>query len=400
MTKEKLTNAAVQIIRGYKVFYSDLTARTGFQYEIGKSYEMDESPIACQRGFHFCKALKDCFNYFQFDPRNRIAIVEAYGECVDDDGGKSATNKIRILNEISWYEALDLLNNGKANTGMNNDGNDNSGNDNTGDKNTGNTNSGNNNSGEDNNGDKNTGDNNNGNQNAGDNNTGSFNTGNDNDGDMNSGNRNAGNDNTGSYNDGHQNAGDENLGSKNSGNENIGYGNSGSKNKGDYNTGLLNFGNENTGNGNAGNNNAGSKNIGNHNTGDWNECDYSTGVFNQTAGNIRMFNKPSRWTLNDWKKSRARIILSTCPTFKCETSTKADYFDENEAERTENTDVTHNYICFKRQTASERQKWWNQLPKDDKDEVFSLPNFDPKVFEEITGIDVSRTYKAKKKKKK
>lgn len=48
----------------------------------------------------------------------------------------------------------------------------------------------------------------------------------------------------------------------------------------------------------------------------------------------------------------------------------------------------------------ERQKWWNQLPKDDKDEVFSLPNFDPKVFEEITGIDVSRIYKAKKKKKK
>lgn len=246
-------NNAVQIIKGYKVFYSDLTARTGFQYEIGKSYEIDESPIACQRGFHFCKALKDCFNYFQFDPRNRIAIVEAYGECVNDDGGKSATNKIRILKEISWYEALDLLNNGKANTGINNSGN---------------------------------------------NNTGSFNTGNDNDGDMNSGNRNVGNDNSGSYNDGHQNAGDENLGSKNSGNENIGYGNSGSKNKGDYNTGLLNFGNENTGNGNAGNNNAGSKNIGNHNTGDWNDCDYSTGVFNQTPGNIRMFNKPSRWTLN------------------------------------------------------------------------------------------------------
>ena len=97
MTKEKLMNDAVQIIKGYKVFYSDLTARTGFQYEIGKSYEMDESPIACQRGFHFCKALKDCFNYFQFDPRNRIAIVEAYGECIDDDGGNLPPTKSASL---------------------------------------------------------------------------------------------------------------------------------------------------------------------------------------------------------------------------------------------------------------------------------------------------------------
>ena len=339
--REKLIdNPPFKVIKGYKVFYSDFTAQGGFQYEVGKSYEMSESPIACQRGFHFCKKLKDCFNYFQFDPQNRIAIVEAYGECVDDSGGKSATNKIRILKEISWYEALNLLNNGKANTGMNNNGDSNSGDDNDGNKNVGNGNFGDNNSGNHNRGHQNTGFCNKGDQNVGSANNGSFNSGSDNRGDKNSGNFNAGNKNAGSYNDGHENTGDENLGSKNSGNRNIGYGNSGCKNKGDYNTGLLNLGNENTGNGNAGNNNAGSKNIGNHNTGDWNKCDYSTGVFNQNPGNIRMFNKVSRWTLNDWKKSRARTILSTCPTFKYETSTVPNYFKKkNEIEQTPNTNL-------------------------------------------------------------
>ena len=393
-------NDTPKIIKGYKVFYSNLTAHAGFQYEIGKSYEMDESPIACQRGFHFCKALKDCFNYFQFDPRNRIAIVEAYGECVDDASGKSATNKIRILKEISWYEALDLLNNGKANTGMNNNGNSNSGDDNDENKNTGNRNFGDNNSGDDNNGNGNTGNKNDGNRNVGDANDGLFNTGNDNRGNKNSGNFNAGNENTGSYNDGHKNVGSENLGSKNSGNKNIGYGNSGSKNKGDYNTGLLNLGNKNTGNDNEGNNNTGNKNIGNHNTGDWNDCDYSTGVFNQTPSNIRMFNKTSRWTLNDWKKSRACSVLISCPTFKHGTSTMSSDFKINKMERTPNADITHTYMFFEKPIASERQKWWNHLPQDDKEAVFSLPNFNPKIFEEITGIDVSRTYKAKKKKKK
>lgn len=379
MIKKKSVNATPQTVKGYKVFYSDLTAHAGFQYEIGKSYEMDETPIACQRGFHFCKELRDCFNYFDFNPQNRIAIVEAYGECVDDSGGKSATNKIRILKEISWYEALDLLNTGDSNSGNNNNGDENTGNNN--------------------NGDNNAGENNHGNQNTGDANKGSYNTGNNNNGDKDSGNYNAGNNNAGSHNDGHQNVGDENLGSKNSGNKNIGYGNSGSKNKGDYNTGILNLGNENTGNDNEGNNNTGSKNIGNHNTGDWNDCDYSTGVFNQSPGNIRMFNKASRWTLNNWKKSRARSILIACPTFKCDTSTMSSDFKISKMERTPNADVTHNYIFFEKPIASERQKWWDRLSQDDKETVFSLPNFDPKIFEEITGIDVSRTYKTKKKKK-
>lgn len=34
------------------------------------------------------------------------------------------------------------------------------------------------------------------------------------------------------------------------------------------------------------------------------------------------------------------------------------------------------------------QKWWDELPEEDKKEVMSLPNFDKKKFKECTGIEV------------
>ena len=52
-------------MEGYKVFEPDWTCR-GFQYEVGKTFEEDVTPSCCNRGFHFCKELKDCFNYYPF----------------------------------------------------------------------------------------------------------------------------------------------------------------------------------------------------------------------------------------------------------------------------------------------------------------------------------------------
>ena len=92
-------------MKGYKVFNSDWTCR-GFQYEVGKTYEMDEKPIICERGFHFCKELIDCFFYYPFDyTRTKIAEVEAIGDIEEDEDNvygtsKCCTNKIRIIREI------------------------------------------------------------------------------------------------------------------------------------------------------------------------------------------------------------------------------------------------------------------------------------------------------------
>ena len=165
---------------------------------------MEEVPIVCKRGFHFCERAVDCFNYYAFSPKNKVAEIEALGD-IDSDGIKSCTNKIHIVREITWHELLDLVNTGNGCTGFGNSGNRNSGNWNSGNRNSGNLNSGdlnsgNLNSGDWNNGNLNSGDGNSGDWNSGDRNSGNRNSGNWNSGDCNSGNRNSGNRNSGDWN--------------------------------------------------------------------------------------------------------------------------------------------------------------------------------------------------------
>lgn len=169
-------------MKGYKVFNSDWTCR-GYQYEIGKTYEIAESPKCCKVGFHFCEKLVDCFNYYSFDPNNKVAEIEAIGEIhFDDTNSKCCTNKIVILKELTWAEVLDMCNTGKGNSGYRNSGNRNSGKGNSGHRNSGSWNSG-------------------------DRNSGYYNSGS-----WNSGNYNSGHHNSGHYNSGHYNSGDHNSG--------------------------------------------------------------------------------------------------------------------------------------------------------------------------------------------
>ena len=188
-------------IKGYKVFGPGWIcdpAGTPFQYAVGETYEMEEVPIVCECGFHFCERAVDCFSYYGFDPKNKVAEIEALGD-IDSDGSKSCTNKIHIIREIPWQEILDLVNAGNGCTGMGNSGDWNSGNRNSGNRNSGNRNSGNCNSGNCNSGNCNSGDCNSGNCNSGDCNSGDCNSGDWNSGDWNSGNWNSGNWNSCSY---------------------------------------------------------------------------------------------------------------------------------------------------------------------------------------------------------
>lgn len=177
------------MIEGYKVFKHDWTCR-GFQYEVGKTFEEDVTPSCCNRGFHFCKKLNDCFKYYQFNPDNKVAKVIALGEIDEEaDGSKCCTNKIKIVEEMSWEDIYEMVNIGernlgRCNTGLNNFGNYNSGKFNRGYYNSGDLNIGSYNSGDYNHGDKNSG-----NCNSGDNNTGNHNTGNYNTGEWNKTNR-------------------------------------------------------------------------------------------------------------------------------------------------------------------------------------------------------------------
>ena len=162
------------VIRGFKVFNSDWTCRNK-QYTCPGAFEEDVTPSVCDRGMHFCKKAADCFNYYSFNPENKVAEVIALAERTVEDGDKCATNYLEIVREISWQEVLEIVNTGKGCTGLCNSGDWNSGNRNSGDCNSGDWNSGNRNSGDWNSGDWNSGDWNSGNRNSGNRNSGDWN---------------------------------------------------------------------------------------------------------------------------------------------------------------------------------------------------------------------------------
>ena len=127
-------------MKGYKAFNSDLTCR-GFQYEIGKTYEMDELPIICKRGFHFCTDIATCYKFYNMSEDTRICEIEAIGDIdSNEDKMKYCTNKIRIIKEITDYNRKANVNSGSS--GYCNSGDWNSGNCNCGDWNSGDWNSG------------------------------------------------------------------------------------------------------------------------------------------------------------------------------------------------------------------------------------------------------------------
>ena len=169
------------IIKGYKAFHTSddgvLQCRD-MNYEVGKSYALDGKPELCKRGYHFCRRLVDCFDWYKVG--SRICEVEASGVVIDGKDGKSVTDHIHIVRELDRHEVLDLANVGKGCTGIRNSGDlnsgyRNSGNGNSGDWNSGDLNSGNGNSGNRNSGDLNSGNGNSGNRNSGYRNSGDWN---------------------------------------------------------------------------------------------------------------------------------------------------------------------------------------------------------------------------------
>ena len=161
-------------VKGYKVFNPDWTCRYK-QYTCPGVFEENVIPSVCDRGMHFCKKAADCFNYYNFNPENKVAEVIAFADRTVEDGDKCATNHLEIVREIPWAELLEIVNTGKGCAGLCNSGDCNSGDCNSGDWNSGNRNSGDCNSGNCNSGDWNSGNRNSGNRNSGNRNSGDWN---------------------------------------------------------------------------------------------------------------------------------------------------------------------------------------------------------------------------------
>ncbi|CBK95339.1 Pentapeptide repeats (8 copies) [Agathobacter rectalis M104/1] len=341
-------------VKGFKVFHSDWTCSPNGhtkQYTCPGKFEEEGELDICSHGMHFCQTAADCFNYYSFNSENKVAEVIAYGD-VSTDGDKSCTDKLEIVREIPWDEVLRIVNIGKNCTGRCNTGDYNTGYYNTGDYNTGY-------------------------YNTGDYNTGYYNTGDYNTGYYNTGDCNTRYYNTGDYNTGNCNTGDRNTGNNNTGNCNVGDRNTGSMNTGDWNTGNCNTGYYNTGYGNTGD----------YNTGDWNKSSFNTGCFNTEEQKIMLFNKPSDITYREWIDSDARDLLNQIPKDVVEWVDEEDMTDEEKAAY-----PTYETIGGYLKTLDESesgQLWWNELSDCNKQIIKSIPNFDPDIFYECTGIKVT-----------
>ena len=152
--------------------------------------------------------------------------------------------------------------------------------------------------------------------------------------------------------------------------------NSGNRNSGDWNSGNRNSGNRNSGNWNSGN----------RNSGDWNKTSFSNGCFNTVSPKIYMFNKPTDWTFEQWFNCRARYLLNQIDDCPLEYIWFDSMTDEEKAAHPE-AETTGGYLK-ERTTADNARKWRAGLSADDRNIIFSLPNFDAAIFKEITGIDV------------
>ena len=101
-------------ITTYKGFDKDLKCR-GFQYEIGKEYELSNGePVSvCSNGFHACESPLEVLDYYFMDGHanlSRFCEVEQSGEFSKEVySTKVASSKIKIKKEITF---ADLINSG------------------------------------------------------------------------------------------------------------------------------------------------------------------------------------------------------------------------------------------------------------------------------------------------
>ena len=126
-------------------------------------------------------------------------------------------------------------------------------------------------------------------------------------------------------------------------------------------------------------------NTGDCNTGDWNTGNRNTGFFNTKDGKIMLFNKPT-------DKTRAELDFPTFLYFDLTVWVSHDTAtDEEKEEHKKEIECTGGFLkeldykeAFRRAYAKAGAEEHGML--------FDLPNFDPAVFEEISGVDTADEY--------
>lgn len=94
-----------KVIKSYKAFDKNMQCR-GFQYEVGKEYEMDGEIKCCNRGFHACKSPMEVWDNYDM-LSSRFAEVEQSGK-IDEEGNstKVCSSHIKINAELKLADII------------------------------------------------------------------------------------------------------------------------------------------------------------------------------------------------------------------------------------------------------------------------------------------------------
>ena len=95
------------VITSYKGFDKNMKCR-GFQYEVGKEYEMDGEIECCERGFHACKSPMEVWDYYDM-LSSRYAEVEQSGKIdKEENSTKVCSSRIKIKAELKLADIINI----------------------------------------------------------------------------------------------------------------------------------------------------------------------------------------------------------------------------------------------------------------------------------------------------
>lgn len=96
-----------ETIKSYKAFDENMKCR-GFQYEIGKEYDMNGDIQCCSRGFHACKSPLEVWNHYDM-LTSRFAEVEQSGKIsTEDNSTKVCSSHIKIKAELKLADIINI----------------------------------------------------------------------------------------------------------------------------------------------------------------------------------------------------------------------------------------------------------------------------------------------------
>ena len=96
-----------KVIKSYKAFDMDMKCR-GFQYEVGKEYELDGEIECCRRGFHACESPLEVFDHYDM-LKSRFAEVEQSGTIDrEEDTTKVCSSRIKIKAELKLSDIINI----------------------------------------------------------------------------------------------------------------------------------------------------------------------------------------------------------------------------------------------------------------------------------------------------